>query len=86
MAQLLISLVGIILVVALGWLFLEISQPGKRTVPVLIMVVAIAAGVLLRRVFPPLALFMPVLGIVISFLVAAHAKSSSQPGRDRHLH
>jgi amino acid transporter len=71
MLQLILSIVGVIGLVALGWLFLEFSKPGKRTVPVLIIVASVAAAILLFRVFPPLALVVGVFGIAIGFVVAA---------------
>jgi chromate transport protein ChrA len=65
------ALVAIVLVVVLGWLFLEISRPGKRTVPVLMITAGLAAAILLFRVMPPVALLLGVSGLIAGFLTAA---------------
>lgn len=83
MLRLFLSLVAVIGIVALGWLFLEISKPGKRTVPVLIMVVALAAAAVLWREFPPTAMLVALLGVGAGFITAAVSKGSPDQDTDR---
>lgn len=86
MPQLLMALVAIVFVVVLGWLFLEISKPGKRTVPVLMIAAGLTGAILLFRIMPPLALLIGVSGLISGFLLAAITGGRSGSGKPPYLH
>ena len=69
-----------------GALFVEFSSPGKRLIPLTIIVASIAGGLLLERINPALGGLLFLGGTALGFVVAAitrEPKSNDNSGNPR---